>query len=112
MSTDYTWSLAGDLTLIARASGYYQSSTRNAIGGPTYNTELSGFTLWNSSATIARGPWAATLFVKNIFNEDGVTGEFTEAYMGTRPSVGYYGNASKKFISLPRTIGLSLDYSF
>ena len=97
VSTDYTWSLAGDLTLIARASGYYQSSTRNAIGGPPYNTELSGFTLWNSSATIARGPWAATLFVKNVFNEDGVTGEFTEAYMGTRPSVGYYGNASNVF---------------
>lgn len=112
LSSDYTWSLAGDLRLVARASGYYQSSTRNAIGGPTFNTEIPGFTLWNSSATLSRGPWAATLFVKNIFNEDGVTGEFTEAYMGTRPSVGYYGNASKKFISLPRTIGLSLDYSF
>ena len=50
--------------------------------------------------------------MKNIFNEDGVTGEFTEAYMGTRPAFGYYGNGSKQFISLPRTVGLSLDYSF
>lgn len=112
LATDYTWSLGGDVTLVARGSGYYQSSTRNAIGGPKFNTELSGFTIWNSSATLSKGPWAATVFVKNIFNEDGVTGEFTEAYMGTRPAVGYYGNGSKEFISLPRTLGLSIDYSF
>ncbi|MDP1631685.1 MAG: TonB-dependent receptor [Caulobacter sp.] len=112
LSADYTWTLGGDVSLVTRASGYYQSKTRNAIGSPTYNTELSGFTIWNGSATVAKGPWAATMFVKNVFNEDGVTGEFTEAYMGTRPAVGYYGNASKKFISLPRTIGLSVDYRF
>ena len=41
-----------------------------------------------------------------------MTGEFTEAYMGTAPGVGYFGNGSKEFISLPRTIGLSIDYSF
>ncbi|OYX73234.1 MAG: TonB-dependent receptor [Caulobacter sp. 32-67-35] len=112
LAADYTWSLPGDVTLVARGGGYYQSATRNAIGSPTFNTGLSDFTLWNGSATLAKGPWAATLFVKNILNEDGVTGEFTEAYMGTRPAVGYYGNASKQFISLPRTLGLSLDYSF
>ncbi|MFA7263449.1 MAG: TonB-dependent receptor [Caulobacter sp.] len=112
LAADYSWSLAGDMTLVARGGGYYQSSTRNAIGGPRFNTELSGFTIWNTSATLSKGPWAATVFVKNIFNEDGVTGEFTEAYMGTRPSVGYYGNGSKEFISLPRTLGLSIDYSF
>ncbi len=112
LTADYTWTLAGDVKLVARGGGYFQSSTRNAIGGPTFNTKLSGFTLWNSSATLSKGPWAATVFVKNIFNEDGVTGEFTEAYMGTRPAVGYYGNGAKQFISLPRTLGLSLDYSF
>jgi iron complex outermembrane receptor protein len=92
VAADYTWNLGSDLTLTARASGSYQSTTRNAIGGPTYNTELAGFSIWNASTTLAKGPWAATLFVKNLFNEEGVTGEFTEAYMGTRPSVGYYGN--------------------
>lgn len=111
-AADYTWQLGGDVNLIARTSGYYQSGTRNAIGGPTFNTPLEGFQIWNVSATLARGPWAATLFVKNVFNEEGVTGEFTEAYMGTAPAAGYYGNGSKEFISLPRTIGLSLDYSF
>jgi iron complex outermembrane receptor protein len=112
LSMDYTWRLSDDLSVVARASGYYQSETRNALGGPKFNTRLDGFQIWNASATVAKGDWAATLFVKNLFNEDGVTGEFTEAYMGTRPAVGYYGNASKEFISLPRTIGLSLDYSF
>jgi len=112
LAADYTWRLDGDVKIVARTSGFYQSETRNAIGGPKFNTALEGFQIWNASTTVSKGRWAATLFVKNIFNEDGVTGEFTEAYMGTRPAVGYFGNASKEFISLPRTIGLSLDYSF
>lgn len=112
LAGDYTWKLGGDLRLVARASGYYQSSTRNAIGGAKYNTRLSGFQIWNASTSLSKGPLTGTLFIKNLFNDPGVTGEFTEAYMGTRPSVGYYGNASKQFISLPRTVGLSVDYSF
>jgi outer membrane receptor protein involved in Fe transport len=112
LSGDYTVQLGGDTYFVLRGSGYYQSSVRNAISGPKFNVGEPAFQIWNTSASLSRGPWAATFFVKNIFNADGVTGEFTEAYMGTRPSVGYYGNGSKKFISLPRTLGLSLDYRF
>jgi outer membrane receptor protein involved in Fe transport len=56
--------------------------------------------------------WNASLWVKNIFNEEGVTGVFTELYMGTAPAIGYFGNGAKDLISLPRTIGLSFNYSF
>jgi len=112
VSGDYSWDLEGDVRLVARFSGYYQSETRNAIGSALQNTELPAFQIWNASTTVSRGGWGATLFVKNIFNDDGITGELTEAYMGTAPAQNYYGNGSKKFISLPRTIGLSLDYSF
>ena len=62
------------------------------------------------SLTEAR--WDVTLWVKNVFDEDGVTGVYTEQYMGTAPAVGYFGNGSKELISLPRTVGLSAAYHF
>ena len=40
------------------------------------------------------------------------TGVFTEAYMGTAPAVGYFGNGNKELISLPRTIGVTLRRNF
>jgi len=32
--------------------------------------------------------------------------------MGTYPIEGYYGNGSKRFISLPRTFGVTLTWRF
>ena len=109
---DHSHVLGNGMTLSSHLSGSYQSSTRNALGGPKFNTELKGFSIWNASTALSNDTWTLTGYVKNIFNDPGVTGEFTEAYMGTSPSQGYYGNGSKTFISLPRTVGLSLDYNF
>ena len=112
-SADYSFDLGGDTSLTLRGDGFYQSSARNAIStSPKYNVRLPGFSIWNASATLRKGNYGLTLFVKNIFNEAGVTGVFTEAYMGTSPSQGYYGNGSKDLITLPRTLGLSADIRF
>lgn len=112
-STDYSFDLGDDTSLTLRGDGFYQSSTRNAIStSPRFNVRLPGFSIWNASATLRKGPYALTLFVKNLFDADGVTGVFTEAYMGTSPGQGYFGNASKDLITLPRTIGLSADVRF
>jgi outer membrane receptor protein involved in Fe transport len=56
--------------------------------------------------------WNASLWVKNIFNEEGVTGTFTELYMGTAPADRLLRHGAKDLISLPRTIGLSFNYNF
>ena len=112
LALDHTRPLSNGLTLSSHLSGSYQSSTRNALGGPRFNTELEGFTIWNGSLAVSNAKWTLTGYVKNIFNDPGITGEFTEAYMGTSPAQGYYGNGSKKFISLPRTLGLTLDLNF
>lgn len=112
VALDDTRALSNGLTWSNRLSGSYQSSTRNALGGPKYNTKLEGFSLWNLSSAISTDKITITAYVKNLFNDPGITGEFTEAYMGTSPSQGYYGNGNKKFISLPRTVGLTLDYNF
>lgn len=112
-NASYTVPLGDGTTLTLRGDGYYQSSTQNAISNATkYNVRLPGFSIWNAGATIAFGRVSLTAFVKNIFNADGVTGRYTEAYMGTAPADGYYGNASKDLISLPRTVGLAGEIRF
>jgi outer membrane receptor protein involved in Fe transport len=109
----FTMELSGGTQWINRINGYYQSETRNAINNtPVFNVELDAFTLVDVSTTLLFTNWDATLFVRNVGNERGVTGLFTEAYMGTDPASGYYGNGSKQFLSLPRTFGVSLNYRF
>ncbi|MEM8696681.1 MAG: TonB-dependent receptor [Pseudomonadota bacterium] len=110
---DYTAPISNDWSLFARLDGFYQSSTRNGVGvSPTFNVPLEGFSIWNATMTLSNGPFSASLWVKNIFNEEGITGVFTEAYMGTAPALGYFGNANKQLISLPRTFGLTGTFSF
>lgn len=113
LGLDYTTHLGSGTSWYTRVDGYYQSGTRNSIGrSPRFNVPIDGFQLWNLASTLNFGSWDATVFVKNIFNDDGTTGLFTEAYMGTAPAVGYYGNGSKNFIALPRTVGVSVAYRF
>jgi len=110
---DWRTAVMGDKEFIAHLDGYYQSSMSNSIGmSPVFNVPLDSFQIWNTAFTLAADQWNASLWVKNIFNEEGVTGAFTELYMGTAPGVGYFGNGAKDLISLPRTIGVSFNYSF
>ncbi|MBX3431155.1 MAG: TonB-dependent receptor [Hyphomonadaceae bacterium] len=109
---DYTRAF-GDYTFFARLDGFYQSETRNAISlSPAFDVDLDGFAIFNAVATVSTGQWDFSLWVKNIGNEEGVTGTYTELYMGTDPAEGYYGNGSKDLISLPRTIGASIGFRF
>lgn len=108
-----TKELSGDRQWVTRITGYYQSETRNAINNtPTFNVKLDAFSLVDISTSLLFSNWDATLFIRNIGNERGVTGLFTEAYMGTDPASGYFGNGNKQFLSLPRTVGVSLNYRF
>ncbi|HVY84569.1 MAG TPA: TonB-dependent receptor [Caulobacterales bacterium] len=103
----------GNFTFTARVDGSYQSSTRNAISlSPLFNVDLKGFAIFNTVATLSTDRWDFSVWVKNIGNEEGVTGEYTQAYMGTDPGQGYYGNGSKDLISLPRTFGATVGFRF
>ncbi len=109
---DYTTEM-GSWTSFTRLDGYYQSSTRNAVGNsPLFDVTLDGFAILNAAQTFSKGPVSLSLWLKNITNEAGVTGVYTEAYMGTAPAVEYYGNANKELIALPRTLGATVRYNF
>lgn len=103
----------GNYTFFARLDGFYQSETRNATSqSPLFDVDLDGFAIFNAVATLSSPSWDLSFWVKNIGNEEGVTGVYTEAYMGTAPADGYYGNGSKDIISLPRTVGATLGFRF
>jgi outer membrane receptor protein involved in Fe transport len=76
--------------------------------------EIDGFSLWNLSANLAQGDWGFSFYVKNLFNDEGTTGAFTFLSGGsnTSPLQNYYGNNSRDYIALPRTIGAMVSYRF
>lgn len=109
---DYTRQF-GAYTFFARLDGFYQSETRNAISlSPAFNVDLDGFAIFNAVTSFSTDRWDFSLWVKNIGDEEGVTGRFTELYMGGDPAEGYFGNGSKDLISLPRTIGATIGFRF
>ena len=110
---NYRMPIGADYELIANLSGFYQSETRNALGSsPLFDVTLESFQIFDAAVTLAARDWSAVLWMKNLSNERGVTGVFTEAYMGTAPGLGYIGSGAKDLISLPRTVGLTLNYNF
>ncbi len=68
--------------------------------------------IFNASATYGVDNWDFTLWLKNLANEEGISGIYTEQYMGTAPAEGYFGNGSKALVALPRTIGVTVSYRF
>ena len=113
LSLDYTHTLDNDMYLISQVNTYYQSSSLNWLGdSATRQADIDGFTIANASIRLSAEDWDLTLYIKNIANEDGVTGKITEGHMGTGPGENYLGNSAKDYISLPRTIGLSATYRF
>lgn len=113
MTLDYSQPLSAGMNWVTRVDAYYQSSSENSISPSMRFAEtLDGFQLWNLTSSISTAAWDISLFAKNLFNEEGVTGVYKEEYMGTDTSQNYLGNGAKDVISLPRTIGLAASYRF
>ncbi len=122
ISFNHDYVLSNGMELDTRLSGYYQSDSLNALGSDDPNDDLytktaadiDSFSLWNLTSTLSADQWVASVFVKNIGNEEGTTGLITQAHMGSEISElnNFYGNASNDYIALPRTVGVSFAYKF
>ncbi|WND02979.1 TonB-dependent receptor [Temperatibacter marinus] len=110
---NYTTEISGVETLF-RLDGYIQSKSHNYINNDhaTYGRYHAGFGVWNGNVTFDLEPFDVSLFVKNITNEEGVTANFSATYMGHSAQQNYYGNGAKREITLPRTVGVAVRYSF
>jgi outer membrane receptor for ferrienterochelin and colicin len=114
VAVDHKAELSNKVTLVTRVDGYAQSSSENYIDNShaTFGDEHSGFSIWNASTTFEFDDFSVALFAKNLFNSEGVTATFSEAYMGTSPAQNYFGSGAKREITLPRTFGAALTYDF
>ena len=110
----HTMYLRSGLGLVNRLDLYYQSDTRNYIGeNSLYDAEFSGFHIVNASSTIFNDTdYYVTIFIKNIFDERGVTGAFLNPSFGSQPDQGFYGSNNREFFALPRTFGIAISKSF
>ena len=112
-SLSHSYDISARYYLVTTAGLYYQSSSRNALGSnPNFDIDLPSFWLANLSTSLYGEQWQFALYLRNIFNEDGVTGVLSEGYMGTEPGQNFLGNGSKDYITQPRTVGLSVTYRF
>ncbi|MEE4218997.1 MAG: TonB-dependent receptor [Xanthomonadales bacterium] len=107
MSNGWLW--------INRISGYYQSETNNSISetSAALSATMGSFSIWDFNSNLAiNNRWTVGLFVKNMFNEEGLVGIYKEEYMGTSPEQHYYGNGGKNIIARPRTVGVLATWNF
>ena len=110
---EYFFPLSVSTDVALRLDGFHQSETQNIINeGDPQSIEFKGFEIWDASASLLYNNWSSSLFVKNIFNEQGVTGSFSPAAYGPQTNAEFYGSNSRSFIALPRTVGLAINYQF
>lgn len=114
VSLQYAFDLSDNIEWVNRIGGYYQSETKNHINDNSFffGRTMGSFSIWDFNSNVVMGNWTLGLFVKNMFNEEGVVGIFTEEYMGTAPDQKYYGNGGKSIIARPRTVGLAVTWDF
>ncbi len=86
-------------------SGFYRGDAYNALNSssPDFRT-IDGFSYFDGSISLAGESISARLFVNNIGNTRGVTGTRTSARVTT--------DGAFDLITRPRTIGLSVTYSY
>ncbi len=83
------------------ASAHYQSRIVPALSATV--PVVAGYTLVDSRITFTQAHWLATIYVNNVTNNLGIS-----SY--TDPAI--YGNRFQAVVSQPRTVGMTLGYSF
>ncbi|MDZ4691829.1 TonB-dependent receptor [Terricaulis sp.] len=113
LALNYTRPVSSGIDFIGVIDGYYQSGTNNLVEEADPDSRsFGGFTIWDATASLQTERWTASLFVKNIFNEEGTSGSFSVSEFGPNPGLGFYGSNSRLFIALPRTVGAQIAYTF
>jgi outer membrane receptor protein involved in Fe transport len=103
IGAEYSFRLPRNLELVPRIDYYWQDDMYYRI----YNTnqdEIESWDVWNASVTLfsGDGAWYAEGFVKNIADDENITGGYFTDYSS--------GNFNNVFILEPRTYGLTVGY--
>jgi outer membrane receptor protein involved in Fe transport len=112
---DYTVALDNGYQAVYRVGAYYQSETENSINNDSelYGVTFDAFSMLDASASLMADKWTATLYAKNLSNEEGTTAMFKNEHMGSSAARNLpSNNSSHAYIATPRTMGLAVSYSF
>ncbi len=85
----------------AAINAHYQSTTRSALS--TSIPDVAGYTMLDGRISYSLPHWVGTVYVNNLTNNLGIT-----AYQD--PAV--FGNRYMAIVSQPRTVGMTVGYSF
>lgn len=114
VALDYERAINSNLMFFGHLDGYIQSKSQNSINADSgfYGATLEGFSLWNLSGTFSWNELSATLFVKNLLNEEGITGISKQEWGSPFAGSSYMGSGAQANIALPRTFGIVVSYNF
>ncbi len=92
-----------DMTLTL-ATNYYWQDEYYTSNFNTVNSLVDDWSMWNASARLAGEKWFAELWIKNIEDNDNVTGSYLTSTVSSL--------FTNQFILDPQTYGLSLGWRF
>ena len=99
----HTWTLSQGGTLTARWDWYWQSESY-AREFNTVGDEIDAWSQHNATAIYEKDRWQVRAWVRNILNDDNVTGKYL-----TSDTSGFFRNY---FLTEPRIYGVSFRYGF
>jgi iron complex outermembrane receptor protein len=112
----YVMPLAGDRELTFNGGYAWQGDVLTRTGGLGDGVTLDSFGVANASAVYDAGPWKATLFINNLFDEyyeTGIVGTPLFNQVLTDDAGGpVYQRTHYAHVGAPRSIGVRFNYSF
>lgn len=85
--------------------GAFRSDTQSAFNNTNQNFfDVDDFWIWNASLSLDVDNWTGQLFVRNLGNEEGISGGNDSSLFGPLQQ--------SFFVTRPRTIGLSLRFRY
>lgn len=105
LSGNYHMAL-GSGALDWNVNGSFRSGSKGDFNATSASyIDLPSFWLWNAAVDFkSGGGWTAGLFIRNIFNAEGITGGLPSSVVGPTSQGAY--------ITRPRTAGIRLSYDF
>ena len=99
---------ANGWTLNYQVDGSFRDETQSTFNSTSQSGrdyyEMDSFWVWNASLTLNGGNWDAGFFIRNLGNEEGITGG------SPYTSLGFRGEVFN--VVRPRTFGLSVSYRY
>lgn len=106
INADYEHVLSSGANLSWNVNGSFRGETQADFDPITIASfDMDSFWMWNAAVTLdTNDSWSTRLFVRNMFDEEGITGGLPPGFSSDKSS-GFY-------VARPRTMGLGFKYTF